>query len=177
MTKYTSEFKAQIIHEYQTTSMSSRNLAHKYHIDDRLIRSWVNAYRAQGVNALKPRHGKRAFSADFKLNVIDYYQTHEASMAETAAKYDLLPSQISIWRSQFKRGGIEALKPHSKGRPSKVKHSKKQLRHRAQQAELDRLKEELAQKNQELYDMKLERDILKKSLTLFGPSKPERKRK
>lgn len=42
-----------------------------------------------------------------------------------------------------------------------MKHTKKQLRHLANKTEIDRLKEELARKNQELYDTKLERDILK----------------
>ncbi|MFR0507408.1 helix-turn-helix domain-containing protein, partial [Limosilactobacillus reuteri subsp. suis] len=44
-------------------------------------------------------------------------------------------------------------------------------------SELERLKEELTKKNQELYETKMERDILKKSLSLFGPSKPGRKPK
>lgn len=39
------------------------------------------------------------------------------------------------------------------------------------------LREELAKKNQELYETKMERDILKKSLSLFGPLRPGRKRK
>lgn len=56
-----------------------------------------------------------------------------------------------------------------------MKHTKKQLRHLANKTEVERLKEELAKKNQEFYDTKLERDILKKSLTLFGPSKQNRK--
>lgn len=69
------------------------------------------------------------------------------------------------------------MKPHPKGRPSKVKHTKKQARQLANKSELERLKEELAKKNQELYETKMERDILKKSLSLFGPSKPGRKPK
>ncbi|EEW52643.1 hypothetical protein HMPREF0494_2187 [Limosilactobacillus antri DSM 16041] len=98
-------------------------------------------------------------------------------MAEVVARFAVLTSQISIWRSQFKRSGIAALKPQPKGRPSKMKHTKKQARQLANKSELDWLKEELAKKNQELYDTKLERDISKKSLSLFGPSKPERKPK
>lgn len=43
-----------------------------------------------------------------------------------------------------------------------MKHTKKQLRKLANKTEVERLKEELAKKNQELYDTKLERDILKK---------------
>lgn len=98
-------------------------------------------------------------------------------MADVAFKFDLLPSQVSIWCSQFRQDGIEALKPHPKGRPSKVKHPKKQVRHLNNKTEVERLKEELAKKNAELYDTKLERDLLKKSLSLFGPSKPDKKHK
>lgn len=58
-----------------------------------------------------------------------------------------------------------------------MKHTKKQARQLANKSELERLKEELAKKNQELYETKMERDILKKSLSLFGPSKPGRKTK
>ena len=43
--------------------------------------------------------------------------------------------------------------------------------------EIDQLREELARTKQELYNTKMDRDILKKSLALFGPSKPGKKRK
>lgn len=98
-------------------------------------------------------------------------------MAEVAARFDILTAQLSVWRSMFEREGIIALKPHPKGRPSKVKQTKKQSRQPEHRSELERLKEELAKKNQELYETKMERDILKKSLSLFGPSKPGRKPK
>ncbi|WP_251574016.1 hypothetical protein [Limosilactobacillus agrestimuris] len=58
-----------------------------------------------------------------------------------------------------------------------MKRNKKQVRQLTNKSELERLKEELAEKNQELYDAKLERDILKKSQSLFGPSRPGRKLK
>lgn len=98
-------------------------------------------------------------------------------MAEVAARFNIQTAQLSVWRSKFKREGMTALKPRPKGRPPKVKRTKKQLRQLAHRSELDRLKEELAQKNQELYEAKMERDILKKSLSLFGSSKPGRKPK
>lgn len=177
MTKYSPELKAQIIHEYLSNSISYRTLERKYNINHCLIVKWIQRYKSQGIDALKNRRKKREFSVDFKLNVIDYYQTHEDSMACVAFKFDLLPSQVSIWYSQFKLDGIEALKPHPKGRPSKVKHTKKQVHHLSNKTEVERLKEELAKKNAELYDIKLERDLLKKSLSLFGPSKPDKKRK
>lgn len=51
------------------------------------------------------------------------------------------------------------------------------LRQLEKQSELERLRNELAKKNQELYATKLENDILKKSMTLFGPSKDVKKPK
>ena len=177
MTKYKPDFKAKIVHEYLTTPQSSRALGRKYSTSSRLIRKWIQRYRLSGIDALKRRRHPRTLTADFKLSVIDYYQTHEESMVKVAARFDVQACQISLWRSQFKRDGIEALKPHPKGRPSKVKHTKKRLRRLTNKTEVERLKEELAKKSQELYDTKLERDILKKSLALFGPSKAKRKRK
>ena len=177
MTKYNPELKAQIVQEYLSTSQSSSDLGEKYNISRRLISKWVQAYQLNGIDSLKGRRRKRTFTADFKLSVIDYYQTHEDSMAEVAARFDILTSQVSCWRSLFNQGGIKALEPHPKGRPPKVKHTKKQLHHLANKTEVERLKEELAKKNQELYDTKMERDILKKSLSLFGSSTPDRKPK
>ncbi len=161
MVKYKPELKAQIVNEYLSTSQSTYDLGEKYQIDRRRIGEWVRKYQRKGIDALKQHHHKRTFTADFKLNVINYYQTHEDSMAEVAARFDILTAQISIWRSQFERNGIAALKPHPKGRPSKVKRTKKQVRQLANKNELERLKEELTKKNQELYDTKMERDLLK----------------
>lgn len=176
-TRYKPELKAQIVQEYLSTLQSTNDLSKKYQISGRRIAEWIQRYQLRGIDALKKRRHKRIFTTDFKLNVIDYYQTHEDSMAEVAARFDILTAQVSSWRSQFERDGITALKPHPKGRPSKVKHTKKQAHQLANKSELERLKEELAKKNQELYETKMERDILKKSLSLFGPSKPGRKLK
>lgn len=67
------------------------------------------------------------------------------------------------------------MRPHPKGRSAKMKN-KKQVRQVLAKNEVERLRQKLAEKDQELYDTKLERDI-KKSLTLFGPSKDDEKHK
>ena len=92
-------------------------------------------------------------------------------MAMVAAEYDLLPNQISHWKRDFHQGGYQALKPHPKGRPPKVKKkNRKALKKQVNKNEIERLKEEL-------YDVKMDRDILKKSLALFGPSRLDKKHK
>lgn len=178
MTKYSSEFKVNLVREWATDGLISYQLAKKYHLSHHYIQYWIEQARLQGITSLQHRRVKRTFSADFKLSVINYYQTHEESMAMVAAKYDLLPNQISHWKRDFHQGGYQALKPHPKGRPPKVKKkNRKALKKQVNKNEIERLKEELAQTKQELYDVKMDRDILKKSLALFGPSKLDKKHK
>lgn len=110
MVKYKPELKAQIVNEYLSTSQSTNALSEKYQISGRQITEWIQKYRMNGIDALKRRRHKRTFTTDFKLNVIDYYQTHEDSMAEVVARFDVLIAQISVWRSQFERDGITAVK-------------------------------------------------------------------
>ena len=88
MVKYKLELKAQIVHEYFSTSQSAYDLSEKYHIDRRQIAKWTQKYRLKGTDAFKRRRHKRTFTADFKLSVIDYYQAHEDSMAEVAARFE-----------------------------------------------------------------------------------------
>ena len=108
MVKYKPELKAKIVHEYLSTAQSTYDLSEKYHIGRRQIAKWIQGYRLNGPDVLKRQRHKRNFTADFKLNVINYYQTHEDSMAEVAARFNVSPPQISVWRSIFEREGIMA---------------------------------------------------------------------
>ncbi|MCH4056794.1 MAG: helix-turn-helix domain-containing protein [Lactobacillaceae bacterium] len=176
MTKYSSTLKAEIVGKYNRHLFSVIDLAAQYQIPRRQIYLWIKQFEISGPNVLKLRKTKRKFSLEFKSSVINYYQTHEEALADVAAKYDLLPSQISLWQTAFIKDGIDALRPHPKGRSAKMKN-KKQVRQVLAKNEVERLRQKLAEKDQELYDTKLERDILKKSLTLFGPSKDDEKHK
>lgn len=177
MVKYQPELKALIVGQYLNANLSISELAKKHDVPKRQIFSWIQNYQLGGTKTLKGRTTRRKFSTTFKLNVIDYYQTHDESLATVAAKYDILACQISIWRTKFSCNGIEALKPHQKGRPSKVKRKKKTISAPVKQSEVEQLRAELIQKNKELYEIRLENDIIKKSIALFGPSKDDVKPK
>ncbi len=100
-------------------------------------------------------------------------------MKEVAAKFDVNACQIATWRKTFDREGLPGLQPRRKGRPAKMsaKSTKKQLHHLRDQSELDRLRKEVSQLKKENHDLKLERDVTKKSIALFGRLKPVKKRK
>ena len=177
MVKYSPEFKAQIVHECIVDGLGSRRVGAKYNIDSRRVREWVQRYKTCGEGALLPRREKRTFSAEFKLTVINYYQTHEESLVDVAAKYDVLPSQISIWRKAFLKDGYDALKPHRKGRKASVtKQAKNQPKKSTEKATEDQLQEELARLRQENYQLRRENCVIKKSVALFGNSKHGKKR-
>lgn len=91
-------------------------------------------------------------------------------MSKVAASHNLLCSQISIWLKLFMEGGSEALKPKKKSRPSKMSKITKKDARKILKKESD----EIAALKSELRQVKMERDILKKSLILFEPSKPRK---
>lgn len=95
MTKYKPELKAQIVQEYLSTSQSTNDLSKKYQIGRRCIAEWVQRYQLRVIGAIRKRRHKRIFTTDFKLNVIDYYQTYEDSMAEVVARFNILTTQVS----------------------------------------------------------------------------------
>ena len=171
MTKYTQKFKLDIIQEYLDTGCSQRWLENKYSLPKDTLEKWWTVYNLKGPEGLKLRHFKRKFTVDFKLRVINYYLNNDVSMSKVAASHNLLCSQISIWLKLFMEGGSEALKPKKKGRPSKMSKMTKKNARKILKKESD----EIAALKSELRQVKMERDILKKSLTLFGPSKPRRK--
>jgi transposase len=178
LTKYSPTLKAEIVQKY-LDGQSSVELSRQYGLSASEIRKWVQRFKLSGVNTLKPRRTRRSFTAEFKLTVIDYYHTHEMSMIEVAAKFDVNACQISAWGKAFDQEGLAGLQPRRKGRPPKmgIKSSKKHLRHLKDQSELERLREEVSQLKKENHDLKLERDVTKKSIALFGRLKPVKKRK
>ena len=93
MVKYNPELKAQVVGQFLNDKMSVVELAQKYRVPERQIRYWIQRYRLGGVETLKRKANKRKFSTHFKLSVIDYYQTHDESLAAVATKYDILACQ------------------------------------------------------------------------------------
>lgn len=158
MAKYSEEFKIKLVTEYLYGNLGYKLLAKKYNMPSKTpLQDWVRAYKSQGMNGIKRRKRKEAYSVQFKLDTIQFMSETGASYQKTAVQFKLNnPALINGWMKIFKEQGIEGLKPRSKGRPSMSKKTSKQTK--KEEKKLTR-EEELERENELL---RLENAYLKK---------------
>ncbi len=93
---------------------------------------------------------KRSYTEEFKLEAIRLYEDTEKSQAEVEDKLGMTAGLLSKWLSRYRKKGPDAF-------PGKGNMS-------GHEAEIYRLKEEIR-------ILKQERDILKKTVTIFSNPK------
>ena len=148
MAKYTSEEKLQAALRYLNGNESSVEIAKSIGTDHTAILKWAKLYKHHGEEAFIKRYTN--YSAQFKLDVLNYMIEHGTSLRETAAIFNIpTPSTLNSWQKQFETTGFDALQSKKKGRPSMKKDSNKQPKQapvegspEALQAEIDRLRME-----------------------------------
>ncbi|MCM3584735.1 transposase [Mesobacillus maritimus] len=71
MVKYSEEFKIKLVTEYLHGNLGYNSLAKKYNMPSQTpLQDWVRAYKTQGVEGLKRRKMKEAYSIKLKLDTI-----------------------------------------------------------------------------------------------------------
>lgn len=120
MSKYSEEFKLQVVRDYLNGSLGYTLIARKYDISDKsIVRRWVRAYKEWGESGLALKKKKQFYSVQFKLNVLHFMKQTGASYQETAIRFKLNnPGLIANWNSKFLKEGVEGLQEKTKGRPS-----------------------------------------------------------
>ncbi|MER1959115.1 MAG: IS3 family transposase [Solibacillus sp.] len=148
MAKFTAEEKLQAALRYLEGKESYREIARSIGVDHNALPKWVKQYELQGINAFIKQYTN--YSAQFKLDVLNFMIENGTSSLETAAIFGIAaPSTIRQWRKQFETKGFDALQSKKKGRPSMKKETKKQSKiapvegsPEALQAEINRLRME-----------------------------------
>ena len=108
MAKYSYELKKKIVEEYLCGKTSYQALAIKYQIEKSALRLWVNNYKHFGDEGLMRSRNNRAYSVEFKLEVITRYETSECSYQQLALELDLTnPSMIVNWRRKYREGVLK----------------------------------------------------------------------
>ena len=76
-------------------------------------------WRIHGEGALVAQPGKRAFSFEFKVAVVERFLAGEPA-TDLAAEYELSsPKLVKTWARTYRREGADGLRPKPKGRPGK----------------------------------------------------------
>jgi len=121
MSKYSKQFKLKVVKEF-LKSGGQKQIAHLFEISHSQVRDWVLAYQAHGHSGLNPSY--QHHSTRFKAQVLEYMAQHQISARPAAAHFGIgSMSSILQWQKLYNEGGITALEPKPKGRPSMSKRS------------------------------------------------------
>jgi transposase len=115
MTKYTDEFRYEVVQEYLNGKMGFVALGKQHDLDHSMIRRWVGWYQSHGVDGLRKKF--TYYSAEFKLSVLTYIWDNAVSHRQTAAHFNIRNLGIlSQWERLYLDGGLDALQPRRRGR-------------------------------------------------------------
>ncbi|PGO78038.1 IS3 family transposase [Bacillus cereus] len=151
MTKFTSEDKMNAVIYYQDGSESIKDIAKSLGANHEVVRMWIKQFEYHGIQAFEK--GYTTYSAQYKLDVLNYMFENGTSPNETAVIFNISsPGLIRKWRIQLHQKGVDALKSKKKGRQSMTKDNQKSIKKQTQteesvealQAELERLRMENA---------------------------------
>ena len=180
MAKYRTELKMKVVKEYLESNTSYKTLSDKYRIPNKsIIITWVNTYKTQGYEGLKVKRKNTQYTLEFKLNVVNLYLTGEMSYQSLANELKISnPAIITRWVNDFRKQGIEGLKPKKRGRPSKMPKST----NKSKDIKIDssekltnlednsltqaQLKEKIKKLEEQNYWLQLENDAIKKKIEL-----------
>ena len=117
--KYTEEFKHTVVHDYLSSRDGLLAVARRHSVTNRsLVERWVCAYRLHGNAGLSKKRSR--YGADFKLSVLQDMWENQASITQTAAKFDIRRhSTVGAWERAYREGGFTALMPPLR-RPKKM---------------------------------------------------------
>ena len=93
------------------------------------------------------KRNKRTYSREFKIKAVEL-SNQRGNMSSVAKELDINPDNLKRWRKEFSLGKLTTEEVRTK--------SKEEL--------------EIIRLQNELYETKLERDILKKAVSIFSKS-------
>lgn len=168
MSKYSKEQKIAAVNRYLVGSESIKQISDQLEIDQSSLNKWVMHYKQHGLPAFEKKYTQ--YDADFKLSVLNYVHSKGVSHQQAAADFDIRNHGIiTKWMNQYESGGLQALTPKRRGRPSMTR--KKTV---TKKADSDLSREELLK---ELEYLRAENDFLKKYDALLQAKEKAAKKK
>jgi len=165
MSKYTYEFKKNVVDAYLRGEGGYKFLAKKYGIKNkRQVLNWVHYYEEFGNAGLQRCRGNKTYSFEFKLHVVELYLSSEVSYQELALSQGINNGAlVAKWVNDFRIAGSDALRPKKKGRKKSMGSKKKPIsaERTADVTMIDTSEEHVKQLEDELLKLKIENAYLK----------------
>lgn len=165
MRKHTEQFKFEVVQFYLNGLGGCKDTGRQYAVTSTLVRRWVRFYLEHGLDGLKPR-ACVAYSARQKLSVLQGMWENDLSYSRAAAMFDVRSQCIiAAWDRAYRTGGIEALTPRTRGRPTAMNGPTTQPDKPDNPKDSDRVKDALLTREQlleEIESLRMENAILKK---------------
>lgn len=173
MSKYSYEFKLQVVKEYLESHRGLRVNALQYQVPEKSLLGWVALFKAHGPEALKKRFTQH--TSAFKLSVLQHMSSEGLSIIQTATHFNISSTDtVGRWLRLYNQGGVKALEAKPKGRVpmSKPKNSYSPTNKPVAQMTHEELIQELEYRRAETeYLKKLEALAQQKSLANKNKSK------
>lgn len=163
MSKYTPEFKMQVVLEYLTTEISLSELLKKHSIYKSTFTDWRQQYQLYGAKAFEVRPAQ-TYSLEFKKRVLAYKKKHQLCYRQTAFQFRIKSgtSVIRKWQKLLDTGTLDPSQHCPKGcvKITMTKHN--QLQTELSPKEIKELQEELEYLRAENAYLKKLDDLLQK---------------
>ena len=164
MSKYSFEFKKQVVNAYLNGEGGYTYLANKFGIpSDNTVKLWVDNYNAFGDEGLKRSRKKDFYSFEKKLSIVELYLTSEISYQDLALQEGITnPSMITNWVSRFRAAGPDALRPRKKGRKKTLNTTNGNTQNKpVEESSVDTSTEHVKELEDELLKLRIENAFLK----------------
>lgn len=164
MSKYSFEFKKQVVNAYLNGEGGYTYLANKFDIpSDNKVKLWVDNYNAFGDEGLKRSRKKDFYSFEKKLSIVELYLSSEISYQDLALQEGITnPSMITNWVSRFRAAGPDALRPRKKGRKKTLNTTNGNTQNKpVEESSVDTSAEHVKELEDELLKLRIENAFLK----------------
>ena len=169
MSKYSNEFKLEVVKYYLEGHHSRAGTARKFGMPSSTpLKEWIKKYQEHGPEGLIKQQ-KSSYSGEFKQNVVEYMHDNHLSATQTAIHFRLQTPIVLKWERIYYEEGPQGLYKERRGR-NKNMSSKTRKKKLSKEVE-----EDLIAENQRL---RMENAYLKKLQALVQErTKPKQSKK
>lgn len=118
MAKYTEQFKFHVVSKILAREAGAKVVAKSFGLRYSMVERWVAQFQQHGLQGLA-RKTRVSHTPEQKLAVLEHMWKEGLSYVQVSALYDIRsPSMVPLWEQQYHAGGIGALAPKPRERPS-----------------------------------------------------------